>query len=281
LQTESKNIIVTSAANKIPGSLSFGLDGTLKSGHNMRVFGLGTAAALANRGRYSRFTHAMHAAYAAMEHELDSLESGPAAQFWQEYAGILRREPSLRADLADVDVDVKQPPSLADASPLAGGNGEVGEGVTAQHTVDAYWDEYGEQLTPAARDYVHAIRDAGAADRNNGGARLLGHVYCRYFADLFGGQMLQKPTCWALGLPANTPRHYAFNLPDGGRRAFIARVYTSLNAAGAALPSDKFDAVVNESALVFKLNADVYSEEPMMLDAMVGSLNVLKGTASS
>lgn len=57
LQTESKNIIVTSAANKIPGSLSFGLDGTLKSGHNMRVFGLGTAAALANRGRYSRFTH--------------------------------------------------------------------------------------------------------------------------------------------------------------------------------------------------------------------------------
>lgn len=116
----------------------------------------------------------MHAAYAAMEHELDSLESGPAAQFWQEYAGILRREPSLRADLADVDVDVKQPPSLADASPLAGGNGEVGEGVTAQHTVDAYWDEYGEQLTPAARDYVHAIRDAGAADRSNGGARLLG-----------------------------------------------------------------------------------------------------------
>lgn len=149
--------------------------------------------------------------------------------------------------------------------------------------------------------------------------------------------MLQKPTCWALGLPANTPRHYAFNLPDGGRRAFIERVYTSLNAAGAALPSDKFDAVVNESALVrtanlpqfhaatrsshpppffflcvffffwgtreahlcifiyadrcmlhsdnpskvFKLNADVYSEEPMMLDAMVGSLNVLKGYASS
>lgn len=32
---------------------------------------------------------------------------------------------------------------------------------------------------------------------------------------------------------------------------------------------------------VFKLNADVYSEEPMMLDAMVGSLNVLKGYASS
>lgn len=66
--------------------------------------------------------------------------------------------------------------------------------------------------------------------------------------------MLQKPTCWALGLPANTPRHYAFNLPDGGRRAFIERVYTSLNAAGAALPSDKFDAVVNESALVRTAN---------------------------
>ena len=93
--------------------------------------------------------------------------------------------------------------------------------------------------------------------------------------------MLQKPTSWALDLPAKTPRHYAFELPTGGRRAFIERVYTSLNAAGASLTTNEFEAVVAESSLVFQLNADVYSEEPMMVDAVVGTFNVLKGYASS
>ena len=39
---------------------------------------------------------------------------------------------------------------------------------------DAFWDDYSAQLSHAAGEYVRAIRDAGAADRNTGGARLLG-----------------------------------------------------------------------------------------------------------
>ena len=58
---------------------------------------------------------------------------------------------------------------------------------------------------------------------------------------------------WAC-LPTHPAITRLICLPDGGRRAFIERVYTSLNAAGAALPSDKFDAVVNESALVRTAN---------------------------
>ena len=101
----------------------------------------------------------MHAAYSAMESELDSSSSdGAVAAFWKEYGAVLRREPSLRADLADVNILV-----TAEA-----------EG----------FDEHAEQLSPATYRYVQSIRVAGAADRKDGGARLLGHVYCRYFADL-------------------------------------------------------------------------------------------------
>ena len=43
--------VQTVKANKIPGSLSLSLDGTLSRGHDMKTFGLGTVAALANRER--------------------------------------------------------------------------------------------------------------------------------------------------------------------------------------------------------------------------------------
>lgn len=120
--------------------------------------------------------------------------------------------------------------------------------------------------SPATDQYVEAIRSAGADDRSRGGARLLGHLYCRYFADLFGGEktpairhecseidanrqtfalmanvgfflgsMLAMPNRVALGLAPNTPRHYTFDLPPleaGGRRAYIEDVYCSLNDAG-------------------------------------------------
>ena len=47
LETESANILKTCQANKVPGSLSLALDGTLRSGHDMKTFGLGTMAAMA------------------------------------------------------------------------------------------------------------------------------------------------------------------------------------------------------------------------------------------
>ena len=72
LETESANILKNTKANKVPGSLSLKLDGTLKDGHDMKVFGLGTAAALASLPAYSRFTVSMLRVYTAMEAELEN-----------------------------------------------------------------------------------------------------------------------------------------------------------------------------------------------------------------
>merc|ERR1719324_353309 len=75
LESESRNIMRTAAANKIPGSLALALDGTLRKGHDMKTFGLGTAASMASRERYARFTASMHAVYATMEEELDRVST--------------------------------------------------------------------------------------------------------------------------------------------------------------------------------------------------------------
>merc|ERR1719183_400014 len=74
----------------------------------MKVFGLGTVAALADQGRYVRFTSSMLAVYGAMEDELDktSAKVAPAAHLvWQRHGQVLRRKASLQADLADQVAD--------------------------------------------------------------------------------------------------------------------------------------------------------------------------------
>ena len=103
-ETEGASILKNSRANKQPGSLAMGLDKTLKDGHDMRIFGLGTAAALATIPRYGRFTVAMHAVYSEMEHRLDR-SAGPVMEVWQQHGDVLRRSEALAADLRDVGVD--------------------------------------------------------------------------------------------------------------------------------------------------------------------------------
>ena len=51
LESESSNILKNARANKVPGSLALALDQTLRKGHDMRTFGLGTAASMASRAR--------------------------------------------------------------------------------------------------------------------------------------------------------------------------------------------------------------------------------------
>ena len=82
----------------------------------------------------------------------------------------LRREPALTLDLADVADMVSR--SDGDSSSL-----------------DRRFPP-----TPATQLYVAAIEAAAAKDEADGGGRLIGHVYCRYFADLFGGQMVRPRT---------------------------------------------------------------------------------------
>ena len=161
LETESASIMKTCAANKVPSSLARQLDRTLREGHDMKVFGLGTAATMGDLQRYRRFTTSMHAVYSAMEEELDRAD-GPAASpivhaLWSQHGACLRRAELLALDLADI------------------GGPAVIQSV-------------------ATKEYVAAIRTAGADDRERGGARMLGHLYCRYFADLFGGSLLAMPT---------------------------------------------------------------------------------------
>jgi heme oxygenase len=250
LESESRNIIRTMAANKVPDSLSFRLDQTLKEGHDMKVFGLGTAASMASRPRYARFTASMHRVYSAMEAELDKASPtlNPATyRVWTQHGEILRRASALEADLADVQ-------------------GELGGG---------------ELLSPATDRYVEGIRLAGKQDRWSGGARLLGHLYCRYFADLFGGQALATPYRVALTLELGTPRHYSFSFPEGGRREYIADIYTSLNFAGEMLTVDEQENVVKEALKAFRHNVDVYSEEPVYLDGVKGVVNICSGYVAS
>jgi hypothetical protein len=184
--TESAAILRDSASNKLSGSLSLALDGTLKQGHDMHVFGLGTAATLSNRPRYARFTRNMLAVYSRMEWHLDAASSlssattsthahnqhhHPVALVWDTFSPTLRRAPSLLADLEDVGVTLSPDEALSLSSGRSGG-GDCNRGVS-----------------PATVAYLSALDAAAADDADTGGARLLGHVYCRYFADLFGGQV--------------------------------------------------------------------------------------------
>lgn len=247
----------TLRANKVPGSLSVRLDTVLKDGHDMYTFGMGTVAALASRKRYGRFTSSMHEVYFTMEEELDKTSSAstsstaPVALAWGRLGQRLRRAELLRADLSDVVADV---------------------------------DAARAEISPGTREYVEAVRRAGLSDREKGGGRLLGHLYCRYLADLFGGQMLAAPTRAALALKKGTPRHYDFGLEQaeskeagGARRAMIEEVYGTLNEAGELMSDSEREEVVAEARDAFRLNAVVYGEEPMVLDAALGVLNIGTG----
>jgi len=241
LETESANILKTVKSNKV--GLSMALDATLRKGHDMKAFGLGTIASMASVERYARFTNAMRAVYETMEKRLDDAAPGtPGELVWRRHGAVLRRAPRLEADLRDV-----------------AGGGELA-------------------LSPATRRYVGAVDAAARADAADGGARVLGHLYCRYFADLFGGQMLAAPYNVALGLAPGTPRHYEFDMP-GTRRELIEDVYASLNDAGDRLAAEAVDDVIAEALRAFRCNVDVYTEEPIALDAARGAANFAAGGA--
>ena len=246
-ESESSNIIKTASANK--RGLSKLLDSTLRTSHDMKVFGLGTAASMANRDRYARFTLSMHAVYHTMERSFDTVPSAAVASVWEPFGEQLRRASALREDAEEVlgPLTVLPPPSAATAA------------------------------------YVTAIEDAARADGADGGGRLLGHLYCRYFADLFGGQALSAPYRYALGLAPTSPRHYDFGPFGADRRASIEAIYEALNAAGETLRDDRArDAVLVETRAAFGHNVAVYSEEGRLVtDGMRGALNMALGFASA
>ena len=106
---------------------------------------------------------------------------------------------------------------------------------------------------------------------------------CRYFADLFGGQMLGKPTRLALALPSDSARHYDFDfaLEETNRRGMIEKLYASLNEAGDEMSEERKRAVVEETYAAFRANIGVYGEETLMKDSITGGLNVVRGFVSA
>ena len=245
LESESSQILRSGAANK--RGLSLALDGTLRKSHDMKVFGLGTLASLSSRERYSRFTASMHAVYSAMEGRLDASKSAPTQRLWSRFG------PHCAAPRRS------RPTSTRRSAPMSAAR------VAA---------------TPATASYVAAIGSAADDDDANDGARLVGHLYCRYFADLFGGQALAAPTRLALGLGPHSPRHYTFDFGEfGGRRALIEALYEEINTAGERLrDDDQRAAVVREAELAFAHNVAVYREEGRLVgDSVVAAANLLKG----
>eukprot|EP00951_Prasinocladus_malaysianus_P018981 scaffold153099_cov38-Prasinocladus_malaysianus.AAC.1 len=78
-------------------------------------------------------------------------------------------------------------------------------------------------ISAATQDYVDCIERAG---QEEDGTRLLGHLYVRYFADLFGGRALGYPTKLAVPGLKSKPRFYAWDHSvEKDRRAYIERIY--------------------------------------------------------
>ena len=108
-------------------------------------------------------------------------------------------------------------------------------------------------------------------------------LYCRYFADLFGGQALAAPYRWALGLGASSPLHYDFGEFGKERRASIERIYEALNESGEMLKADEaHEAVVEEARTAFHHNVLLYKEEGRLLvDGALGMAKMVGGFARS
>lgn len=217
-ESESRRILRTVTANKQTGSLGMVLDSTLKSGHDMKRFALGTLASMASKERYAQFTWSMLKVYEALEDELDA-STGVARTLWAAHSEVLRRTQRLACDFAAVSA--VEPAQSA-----------------------------------ATKAYVEQVLLAGTLDRSDGGGRLLGHAYCRYLADLFGGQALATPVHFAVGV---RPSRYDFNLPSS-RHEYIEALYQSFNDAGNQLDTATVEIVRIETIRAFGLNAELYAE---------------------
>ena len=231
----ASSIFKSSRANKT--GLSLALDATLKSSHDMTVFGLGAISEF-TLCKYKHFALQRYHFYTAMEQRFDVSKPGESIyKVWQPLAKELRQSPCLKQDLKVVGIH--DPQTLAPS--------------------------------PCTAAYVTCIEQASSDG-------LIGHFYCRYFADLFGGSMLGKPTALALHIPS--PSFYSFsNTVTENRAAFIENIYEVINDCGETMDDEGREAVVNETILAFKHNADIVKEQGMgILPAAVGGLfNVSKG----
>jgi heme oxygenase len=207
----------------------------------MRVFGVGMLAEFASKDSYHHFLLQRYHFYTAMERRFDAVSSSEpngkgVASLWPKFEMDLRQRPALIADLA-----------------------AIGENNT-----DSF-----RGPSPATEAYIKSI-DLACSDL------LLGHFYCRYFADLFGGSMIGMPTKLALGIP--DPQFYRFpSNVEAHRGDFIESIYENINTCGKQMGSDsKRQQVVNEAADAFTHNANIIKEQGVgvVSNAILGTFNV-------
>lgn len=91
-----------SKANK--RGLSLALDATLKSSHDMKVFGLGAIAEFTLE-KYRHFALQRLYFYNAMETRFDNATTGGISKVWPKYEAELRQYPCLIEDLKQISVD--------------------------------------------------------------------------------------------------------------------------------------------------------------------------------
>jgi heme oxygenase len=254
----------TAAAPDLPGEIfkrskhnKLGLakvldDVTMRSGeHDMRVFGTGTLAALKSKSAYISFAASHHHFYDELENRLDDAhrENTPSGRVWGQFSSELRRAHRLERDLETL----------------------LGTSVGAHPP------------SPATSAYVAAIADAAEREKGAGNPPfLVGHFYCRYLADLFGGSMMGWPTRRALGL-AETPGFYTHDDAhiNDDRFAYVERVYAAINASAEGLSEDDVASVADEAKTAFRLNAGVYREDGRgsSVAAAYGGVKVMWGYA--
>ena len=82
---------------------------------------------------------------------MPAIKSETIRLVWEPHQGILRRNARLNEDIEEINLLVDETNNVS-------------------------------RVSPCTIRYIQAIRHAGEADRETGGGRLLGHLYCRYFA---------------------------------------------------------------------------------------------------
>ena len=185
--TSSRGILQTSRANKT--GLSLLLDQTLKSGHDMKTFGLGTAASLSSVERYARFTSAMRQVCPA------PVWTEPPTSRLQPY--VCQHAACAEAEATALCMEAA---ALCAPRPAALSN-DIQVYGTMERSLDAsaspatlpLWQRFGDSLrrepslaldladvtshelpiTPATRAYCAAIEAAAAADDADGRCRMI------------------------------------------------------------------------------------------------------------
>lgn len=241
--SSSRAIFRASRANKV--GLSRELDATLKSSHDMRIFGIGFLAECASPAAYTRALSARMSYYSAMEARFDKASpQSPMGALWPRFAPELRQRPALLQDLDTVGVRGADAASHAPSGALA--------------------------------EYVGAIE---AASDN----ALVGHFYTRYFADLFGGSMIGEPTRLAVALPRECAFYRFPPAVEGARGEYVERVYEGINEVGEKMGEVGRAEAVDEARRAFAHNAALVTEVGLptaILGAARGAVNIAVGYAA-